>query len=79
MSAPESGNMFVSHDPLREERWIEIVGAGSVAVTCLMVYIRDGCNSSSMSSCVRIALADVGGILGCTGDCQGCFAWQTLA
>ena len=60
MSAPESGNMFVSHDPFREERWIEIVGAGSVAVTCLMMYIRDGCNSSSMFSCVWIALVDAG-------------------
>ena len=37
MSAPESGSACVSHEPLVDSMRILTVGAGSVAVTYLMV------------------------------------------
>ena len=40
MSAPESGSTSVSADPLREEMWTAIVGAGSVTVVSLTLDVR---------------------------------------
>ena len=57
MSAPESGSTSMSADPLREEMWTAIVGAGSVMVASLTfdVRIRGDPLSAEM-----IALADGG-------------------
>ena len=37
MSVPESGRASISYEPLTVKIWIPMVGAGSAAVTCLMV------------------------------------------
>ena len=54
MSAPESGSTSMSADPLREEMWTAIVGAGSVTVA-FDVRIHGDPLSAEM-----IALADGG-------------------
>ena len=40
MSAPESGSTSMTADPLREEMWTAIVGAGSVTVASLTFDVR---------------------------------------
>ena len=40
MSTPESGRASVSHEPLAEQIRTSMVGAGSVAVICVMVSSR---------------------------------------
>ena len=59
MSVPESGSTSVWQDPLSNESWIAMVGAGSAVDNYLMVDKCDGCcctlvGSGGHGSCIEV-------------------------
>ena len=80
ISAPESGKTSVSMDPLREEMWMGIVGAGSVTITCLIFGMWIWGSPTGLGGLTKIALAEAWGCLAGRGlKRRACLPWHTLA